>query len=176
MCQCWKGDPNDRPTFADIVELFHEILQRTMHEVMDTSEGTEKLCGTTDGELVQAEEQTLMNAICTHFHNSTSSSSLRDRFLSPKETGDHYMEMNPACEMNLSSPTVENTLTIQNSSAFDVEYVNTPPQHSGLCEDNFENSTAFTPKQLMNYLGSVRERLESNSSNGVIVGRPKLSE
>jgi len=176
MWQCWKRDPNDRPTFTDIMELFHEILQRTMHEVMHTSEGTEKLCGTTDGEQVQVEEQTLMNAIRTHFHKSTSSSSLRDRFLCPKETGDHYMEMNPASEMNLSCPAVENTLTIQNSNTFDVEYVNTPPLHSGLCEDNCENSTAFTPKQMTNYLGSVRERLESNSSNGVIMGPPKLSE
>ena len=167
MCQCWKGDPNDRPAFTDIVELFDGILQRTVHEVADTSTGTEN--DTTACEPVHAdadEEQTLMNAIYTHLHNSVSLSSLRDRFLSSDDTDDHYTEMNPAWKMDLSSLVVENTLTTQNSSALDVEYVNTPPQHS----------EPFTPKLLPNWFGKERERLDSNSSSNATMGPPKLSE
>lgn len=149
MYQCWKEDPTARPTFAEIVGDLEGIQQQDNSPLttfaMDASMSNEKLCSGAPCQSTHVEDWTLqMNA-----DSPGSSCHLQEKAPALEEPSDCYTGMKPVQEVQCSPLVIANGLNAKTDSIANAEYVNTPPQHSILCENNtndYDSSPAFSAK------------------------------
>ena len=163
MYQCWNQDPTARPTFAEIVKLLGILQKEEPDNIpLSVSKSSDKLYGETPPNgVVHSEDDTLMSAIISHFHNTPPSTDNQPEDSADSQEG--YITMNPVRETNLSSHLViENGLNTVNT---DHEYVNTPPRHTSLCEDSAKMS--FSSNGLLRKHEHIQVRIESNDSDYV---------
>lgn len=63
MLSCWHGDPKERPTFSDLVEILGNLLQENVQQVKTSLSSCSALSSPTTSSLAVLFSDSLANAI-----------------------------------------------------------------------------------------------------------------